>query len=55
MSRKSFYVLCDMLRPYLEKKRTRLRTPMSLQAQVGSFFIILVTNVMEKPKYFANF
>ena len=46
MSRKSFYVLCDMLRPYLEKKRTRLRTPMSLQAQVGSFFIILVTKVV---------
>ena len=26
-----------MLRPYLEKKRTRLRTPISIDAQVGSF------------------
>ena len=26
-----------MLRPYLEKKRTRLRTPISVKAQLGSF------------------
>ena len=26
-----------MLRPFLEKKRTRLRTPISVAAQVGSF------------------
>ena len=25
-----------MLRPYLEKKRTRLMTPISVEAQVGS-------------------
>ena len=37
MWRKSFYGLCDMLRPYLEKKRTRLGTPISAEAQVGSF------------------
>ena len=37
MSRKSFYGLCHMLRPYLEKKRTRLRTPISVKAQLGSF------------------
>ena len=37
MSQKSFYELCHMLRPYLEKKCTRLRTPVSVEAQVGSF------------------
>ena len=37
MSQKRFYKLCDMLRPYLEKKRTRLRTSISAEAQVGSF------------------
>ena len=37
MSRKSFYELCHMSRPYLEKKCTRLRTPVSIEAQVGSF------------------
>ena len=37
MSRKSFYELCDMVRPYLEKKRTHLRTPRSVVAQAGSF------------------
>ena len=37
MSQKSFYEFCDMLRPHLEKKRTRLRTPISVAVQVGSF------------------
>ena len=37
MSRKSFYVSCDMLRPYLEKKHTRLKTPISAEARVDSF------------------
>ena len=37
MSRKSFYELCDMLRPCLEKKRTRLRTRLSVEVQVCSF------------------
>ena len=35
-----FYELGDMLRPYLEKKhRTPIRTPISVEAQVGSFLI----------------
>ena len=34
---KCFYELCDMLRPYLEKKRIRLKTPISIEVQVGSF------------------
>ena len=33
----SFYELSDMLRPYLEKKCTHLRTPISVEVQVGSF------------------
>ena len=37
MSRKRFYEFCDMLRPYLEKKRTRITTPIFAKAQVGSF------------------
>ena len=37
MSRKPFYEFCDMLRPYLEKKRTGLRTPTSVEEQVDSF------------------
>ena len=37
MPRKRFYELCDMLRPYLEKKRTRLRPSISVEAQIGSF------------------
>ena len=36
MSQKSFCELCDMLRPYLEKKNT-LRTSISAEAQIGSF------------------
>ena len=35
MSRKSFYELCHMLRPYLGKKCTRFKTPVSVEAQVG--------------------
>ena len=37
MSRKSFLELCNMLRQYPVKKRTRLRTPISIDGQVGSF------------------
>ena len=37
MPRKRFYELCDMLRPLLEKKRTRLRTSISAEAQISSF------------------
>ena len=36
MSGKPFYELCYMSRQYLEKKRTRLRTPISVEAQVAS-------------------
>ena len=42
MSRKSFYELNDMLRPYLEKKRTRLRTPISVEVQVGSLLYYII-------------
>ena len=34
---KCFYKLCNMLRPYLEKKCTCLRTPISVAAQLGLF------------------
>ena len=37
MSRKSFYELCYMLRPYIEKKRTCGRIPISVEGQVSSF------------------
>ena len=37
MSEKSFYDLWDKFRPYLEKTRTRLRTPISVEMYVGSF------------------
>ena len=37
MSRKRFYELNNILRPYVEKKRTHLSTPISVEAQVGSF------------------
>ena len=47
MSRKSFYELCDMLIPYLEKKRTRLRTPISVDAQVGSYLY----NISDEGRY----
>ena len=56
MLRKSFYELCDMLRGYLEKKRTHLWTPISVEAQVGSFCIILATKVLiEKPQMLLEF
>ena len=45
MSRKRFYELCDMLRPYLEKKRTRLRTPISFEAQISSFLCYISDEV----------
>ena len=49
MSQKSFFELCNMSRPYLEKIRTRLRTPRYIEAQVGSYLIILATkDVIEK-------
>ena len=43
--------VCDVSRPYLKKKRTRLRTPISGEAQVGSFlYCTLPTEiVIEKP------
>ena len=36
-----------MLRPYLEKKRTRLRTPISVKAQLGSFLYY----ISDKDRY----
>ena len=37
MLRKRFYKLCDMSRPYPEKKCTPLRARISVEVQVGSF------------------
>lgn len=34
---KEFYQVIDMLRPYLQKKHTRLRIPVSVKAHVCSF------------------
>ena len=31
-----------MLRPYLQKKRTRLSTPISVEAQAGSFLYYII-------------
>ena len=42
MSRKSFYELCDILRPYLEKKRTHLRIQISVEAPVGLFLFYII-------------
>ena len=51
MSQKSFYKLCDLLRPYLEKKRTRFRTPITVEAQEAHSCVILATKVViEKPR-----
>ena len=50
MSRKSFYELCDMFIPYLEKKRTHLRTPISVDAQVGSYLY----NISDEGRYSKN-
>ena len=54
MSEKSFYELWDMFRPYLEKKRTRLRTPISAEMQVGSFSYY-ISDVIEKPQTLSDF
>ena len=35
MSRANFMVLCDELRPYIEKQTTQMRQPISVQMQVG--------------------
>ena len=32
----SFYELCDMLRLWLQRKNTRLRIAISIQAQIGA-------------------
>ena len=37
MSGKSFYALCTKLRPCLQKKQTRLRSPNLVEDQVASF------------------
>ena len=50
MSRKSFYEICDILRRYLEKKRTRLRTPVSVEAQR----LILVLHQRRRSSYITS-
>ena len=37
MSRKNFVKLCNLLRPYLQKKTTRLRALVSVEAQFGLY------------------
>ena len=37
MSRKSFVELCNMLRPYLQRKTTQMRQQISFQKQVAAF------------------
>ena len=54
MSEKSFYELWDKFRPNLEKKRTRLRTPISVEMQVGSF-LYYISDVIEKPQTFLEY
>ena len=54
MSRKSFYESCDMMRPHLEKKLTRLRTPIPVEAQVGSLLGSLKV-VIGKPQMLSKF
>ena len=43
ISRKRFYELNNMSRPYLEKKRTSLSTQISVEVQVDSF-LYYITN-----------
>ena len=45
-----------MLRPYLEKKRTPLRTPISVEAQVGSFlYYVSEEGRYKKPRMLSEF
>jgi len=37
MSRKNFTELCDMLRPYLQRKSTKMREPISVETQIAAF------------------
>ena len=36
MSQRSFYILCEDLRPYIQKETTRFRKPISVEKQVAS-------------------
>ena len=36
MSERSFYILCEELRPYIQKETTRFRKPISVEKQVAS-------------------
>ena len=36
MSERSFYILCEELRPYIQKETTRFRKPVSVEKQVAS-------------------
>ena len=60
MSQKRFfrsYVTSKILRPYLEKKRTRIRTPIPVEVQVGSFLYYISDEgcCRNTAKYFRNF
>lgn len=46
MSRTTFDKLCDHLRPYLTKRVTRLRHPISVEQQVAVTIRRLATNVV---------
>ena len=35
MSRASFYELCSLLRPYIERQTTHMRNPVSVETQVA--------------------
>ena len=45
MSRETFMVLCDKLRPHLERETTRFREPVSVEARVAVTIWKLGTNV----------
>ena len=47
MLQKRFYKLCDMLRPYPEKKCTPLRARISVEVQVGLFLY----SISDKVRY----
>ena len=40
VSRKSIYELCTKLQPYLQKKQNHLRSPMSVEVQVGYYITV---------------
>ena len=41
MTRKSFQVLCDELRPFIQRQRTNMRRPVSVETQVAATLYFL--------------